>query len=151
MFIRKFRARIEYRPGRWNYLADALSRLYEGEDNNPIYLTDPTNTSDDSSNQTPVYAFTSEEQLFTMSDFEPLTEPEDQAEYDIGAHSECGSECSRLRKTINDWGDTRSLSSGRSQEEIEHSALHWTACHEVVCDIHDSLKPPKTIYPLQGE
>ena len=102
MFIGKFRARIEYRPGKWNYLADALSRLYKGEENNPIYLTDPTNTDDDSSNQTPVYAFTSEEQLFTMSDFEPLTKPKDQAEYDIGAHSEYGSECSQLRKPIND-------------------------------------------------
>ena len=110
MFIGKFQAKIEYRPGRWNYLADALSRLYDGEDNNPLYIKDPTDTGDDTAEQPPVYAFTFEELLPTMSDFEPLTDAEGHHELDIGAHSECGSNCSQLNRPINDWGDTRSLS-----------------------------------------
>ena len=34
------------------------------------------------------------------------------------------------------WEDNESYHSGRSVEEIEHSALHWTACKDEHCDYH---------------
>ena len=96
MLIAKFRAKIEYRPGKWNYLADALSCLYDGPDNHPVYLKDPTDTEHLSADQSSIYAFTSEELLPTMSDFEPITTINEQPELDIVAHSDCGSKCSQL-------------------------------------------------------
>jgi len=36
----------------------------------------------------------------------------------------------------NDWGDT--VSSGHlSAEELNHAAIHWTACHKAVCEFHN--------------
>jgi len=61
-----------------------------------------------------------------MSPFEPLRT--------LGDHSECGSDCSIRER--NDWGDM--VSSGHlSEEELNHSAIHWTACHKVVCEVHN--------------
>jgi len=61
-----------------------------------------------------------------MSRFEPLRT--------LGDHSECDSDCS-IREG-NDWGDM--VSSGHlSEEELNHSAIHWTACHKAVCKFHN--------------
>ena len=38
------------------------------------------------------------------------------------------------------WKDNESYHSGRSNDEIEHSALHWTACKEELCEYYDSHK-----------
>jgi hypothetical protein len=66
----------------------------------------------------------------------------------IYGHSECGSDCSAnipmasveegqlQAPVINDWDDTRSMSSHRSEDEINHSSLHWTACHNSECIYH---------------
>jgi len=61
-----------------------------------------------------------------MSPFEPLRP--------VGDHSECGSDWTM--REGNDWGDM--VSSGHlSQEELNHSAIHWTACHKAVCEFHN--------------
>ena len=88
-----------------------------------------------------------------MSDFEPLTKAKGHPELDIRANSEYDSNCSQLNPLgpVNNWGDSRSLSSGQSDEKIKHSTLHWTTCHKIFCDVHDKLKPKRTVYYMQGE
>jgi len=49
-YIGQFRSKIIYRPGQWNYLADALSRLYTEEKSYPHTMQDPTQ--DDSESKT---------------------------------------------------------------------------------------------------
>jgi len=64
-----------------------------------------------------------------MSRLEPLRP--------VGDHSECGSDCSM--REGNDWGDM--VSSGHlSQEEVNHSAIHWTACHKAGCEFHNKTR-----------
>jgi len=41
-YIGQFRTKIIYRPGQWNYLADALSRLYTEDKSYPHTVQDPT-------------------------------------------------------------------------------------------------------------
>ena len=48
-------------------------------------------------------------------------------------------------------GETLEASGLGEIKKIEHSARHSTACHEIVCDIYNSLKPPRRVHPLQGE
>jgi len=61
-----------------------------------------------------------------MSRFEPLRT--------IGDHSEYGSDCNM--REGNDWGDI--VSCGHlSEEELNHSAIYWTACHKAVCEFHN--------------
>ena len=156
--ISAYTAKIVYRPGKWNYLADALSRLHEEPDNNPHYAKDPTE--EDENDTTPIYAlFSRPQDLQTMSRYEPLP---------VFGHSECGSDCSLNEATEGDdmkleedltgglppiteaprvptttgpvstdrWKDKESYHSGRSNDEIEHSALHWTACKDEHCEYH---------------
>jgi len=52
--ISTYTAKIVYRPGRWNYLADALSHLHEEPDNNRHYAKDPTEEDEDDT--IPIYA-----------------------------------------------------------------------------------------------
>jgi len=34
------------------------------------------------------------------------------------------------------------VSSGHlSEEELNHSAIHWTACHKAVCEFHNENRP----------
>ena len=49
-FIGQFRTKIVYRPGQWNYLADALSRLYTEDKNYPHTAKDPTQEDSESDN-----------------------------------------------------------------------------------------------------
>ena len=41
-YIDQFRTKIIYRSGQWNYLADALSRLYTEDKSDPHTVQDPT-------------------------------------------------------------------------------------------------------------
>jgi len=82
--ISTYRAKIVYRPGKWNYLADALSHLHEKPDNNPHYAKD--STEEDENDTTPIYAlFSGPQDIQVMSRYEPLP---------VFRHSECRSDCS---------------------------------------------------------
>jgi len=90
--ISTYTAKIVYRPGNWNYLADALSRLYEEPDNNPHYTKDPTE--EDENDTTPIYAlFSRPQDIQVMSHYEPLP---------VFGHSECGLDCSLNEATERD-------------------------------------------------
>jgi len=156
--ISAYTAKIVNRPGKWNYLADALSRLHEEPDNNPYYAKDPTE--EDENDTTPIYTlFSRRQDLQVMSHYEPLP---------VFGHSECGSDCNlneatgrddmgleedltggllpiteapRVRTTtgpVNTDGskDDENYHSGRSNDEIEHAALHWIACKDEHCEYH---------------
>jgi len=114
-----------YRPGQWNYLVDALSRLYTEDKSYPDTVQDPTQE-DSENNSTPLTHFT-ESDPEDMSRFEGH-----EVKYNHN-HSDCSSNCSihraaldpseyRNKNPINNWGDYPSISSGRSDEEIAHSA-----------------------------
>ena len=80
-----------------------------------------------------------------MSRFEPL-------EVECSRHcSDCNSNCSihqalldltdyRNKDPINTWGDYRSISSGRSDKEIQHSAQHWSDCLVLMRPDHEDNK-----------
>jgi len=90
--ISTYTAKIVYRPGKWNYLADPLSRLHEEPDNNPHYAKDPTE--EDQADTTPIYAlFSRPQDLQTMSLYEPLQ---------VFGHTECGSDYSLNEATEQD-------------------------------------------------
>ena len=42
----------------------------------------------------------------------------------------------RNKDPINIWGDYDSISSGRSDEEIPHSAQYWSDCFVLMCPVH---------------
>src|SRR6195952_3899516 len=142
-FIGQFRTKIIYRPGQWNYLADALSRLYTEDKNYPHTVQDPTQEDSEDENST-----------LTLS---TVSNPEDMSQFDTRdveythEHSDCDSSCSihqavldpsdyRNTEPINLWGDYRSISSGRSDEEIQHSAQHWSDCFVLMCPNHEDDK-----------
>src|ERR1700712_4769700 len=135
-FIGQFRTKIIYRPGQWNYLAEALSRLYTEDKNYPHTVQDPTQADSEDANST-----------LTLS---TIPNPEDTSRFNTldvdytHNHSDCDSSCSihqgvldpsdyRNADPINLWGDYRSISSGRSDEEIQHSAQHWLDCFVLMC------------------
>jgi len=156
--ISSFTAKIVYRPGKWNYLADALSCLHEEPDNSSHDAKDPTE--EDETDTTPIYAlFSRPQDLQVMSRYEPLP---------VFGHSECGSDCCLNEVTERDdieleedltgdlssitealrvptttgpvstdgWKDNENYHSARSNDEIKHSALHWTTCKDEHCECH---------------
>ena len=71
--------------------------------------------------------------------------------------SDCNSDCSihqalldptdyRNKNPINTWGDYRSISSGRSNEEIQHLAQDWTDCFVLMCLHHEDDKIMNKVY-----
>ena len=117
----KFCAKIIYKPGATNHLADALSRIYENqnqskEDVEHLILTDDTD-------EDPIVLFSNPSlNMSTSNYYEP-----------IGAHSECGSDCSITEG--NTWGDKVSLTS-TPPEQREHAALHERFCFDKSCTYH---------------
>jgi len=66
-------------------------------------------------------------------------------------HLDCSSNCSihqaaldtsdcRSKDPINNWGDYWSISSGRSNEKIAHSAQHWSDCFVLMCPVPEDDK-----------
>ena len=116
--LAKYMAKIVYKPGATNYLADALSRLSRHDTGPAEYAQDPieetedleaTNAHENSAHTLFATSFFSE----TMECLEPLCS--------LGDHSECGSDCSM--REGNDWGEM--VSSGHlSDEDLNHSAIH---------------------------
>jgi len=138
-YIGQFRTKIIYRPGQWNYLADTLSRLYTEHKSYPQTVQDPTQE-DSESDTSPITHFT-ESDPEDISRFEVL-----EINYNHN-HSDCSSNCSihqaaldpsdyRNKNPINHWGDYHSISSGRSDEEIAHSAQPWSDCFVLMCPVH---------------
>jgi len=91
-YIGQFRTKNIYQPGQWNYLADALSRLYTEDKRYPHTVQDPTQEDSDSD--------TSPLTHFTESD------PEDMSRFEIlevnnnHKHSDCSSDCSIHRAVL---------------------------------------------------
>jgi len=148
-YIGQFRTKIIYRPGQWNYLADALSRLYTEDKSYPHTVQDPTQE-DPESNTSPLTHFT-ESDPEDMSRFEVL-----EVNYNHN-HSACSSNCSihraaldpsdyRNKDPINNWRDYHSISSGQSDEEIAHSAQHWSDCFVLMCPVHEDDKIRNKVY-----
>ena len=86
-----------------------------------------------------------------MSRFEPL-----EVEY-TKHYSDCNSDCSihqavldpsdyRNKSPIHLWVDYWSISSGRSDEEIQHSAQHWSDCFVLMCPVHKDDKIRNNVY-----
>jgi len=137
--LAKYMAKIVYKPGATNYLADALSHLYRHDTGLAEYAQDPTeetedleatNTHENSLHTLFATSFFSD----TMSRFEPLRT--------LGDHSECGSDCSM--REGHDWGDMVS-SRYLSEEELNHSVIHWTACHKAVCEFHNENRVARQV------
>jgi len=142
-YIGQSRTKIIYRPGQWNYLADALSRLYTEDESYPHTVEDPTQE-DSESDISPLSHFT-ESDPEDMSRFEVL-----EVNYNYN-YSDCSSNCSihraaldfsdyRNTDPINNWWDYHSISSGRSDEEIAHAAQHWSDCFVLMCPVHEEDK-----------
>ena len=119
--------KIVYRPGQVNYLADGLSQLYPEDNNYPHTAQDPTQE-DSEDDDSPLTHFIKSNPA-NMSRFEPL-----EVQY-TNHYSDHNRDCSihqaaldpsdyRNKSPINLWGDYRSISSGRSDEERQHSAQH---------------------------
>jgi len=129
--LAKYMAKIVYKSGAINYLADALSHLYRHDTGPAECAQDPTEETEDleatnTHKNSPHTLFAASFFSDTMSRFEPLRT--------LGDHSECGSDCSM--REGNDWEDM--VSSGHlSEEELNHSAIHWTACHKAVCEFRN--------------
>jgi len=129
--LAKYMAKIVYKPGVTNYLADALSHLYRHDTGRAEYARDPTEQTEDlkatnTHENSPHTVFATSLFSDTISRFEPL--------HTLGDHAECGSDCSM--REGNDWGDM--VSNGHLREgELNHSATHWTACHKAVCEFHN--------------
>ena len=148
-FIGQFRTEIIYRPGQWNYLADALSRLYTEDKNYPHTTQDPTQE-DSEDDDSPLTHFI-ESNPANMSRFESL---------EVGYtnhYSDCNSDCSihrvaldpsdyRNKSPINLWGDYPSISSGRGDEEIQHSAQHWSDCFVLMCPVDEDDEIRNKVY-----
>ena len=148
-FIGQFRTKLVYRPGQRNCLADALSRLYTEDNNYPHTAQDPTQ--EDLENEDSPLTHFIKSYLANMSRFEPL-------EVEYARHfSDCHSDCRihqamfnpsdyRNKDHINLWGDYRSISSGRSYEEIQYSAQHWTDCRGLLCPNHEDDRIRSKVY-----
>jgi len=102
------------------------------------------------------------------SDTSPLThftesDPEDMSGFEVlefnynHNHSDYSSNCSihraaldpsdyRNKAPINNWGDYHRISSGRSDEEIAHSAQHWSDCFLLMCPVHADDKIRNKVY-----
>jgi len=91
-YIGQFRTKIIYRPGQWNYLADALSRLYTEDKGYPHTVQDPTQE-DSESDTSPLTHFT-ESDPKDMSRFKVL-----EVNYNHN-HSDCSSNCSIHRAAL---------------------------------------------------
>jgi len=91
-YIRQFRTKIIYRPGQWNHLADALSRLYTEDKSYPHTVQDPTQ--EDSENDTSPLTH------FTESDPEDMSRFEVLEVNDNHNHSDCRSNCSIHRAAL---------------------------------------------------
>src|SRR6195952_274098 len=97
-FIGQFRTKIIYRPGQWNYLADALSRLYTEDKNYPHTVQDPTQEDSENENST-----------LTLS---TISNPEDMSRFDTldvdytHNHSDYDSSCS-IHQAVLDPSDYR--------------------------------------------
>jgi len=148
-YIGQFGTKIIYRPGQLNYSADALSRLYTEDKNDPSTVQDPTQE-DSQNNTSPLTGFT-ESDPEDISGFEVL-----EVNYNHN-HSDCSSNCSihraeldtsdcRNRNAINNWGDYRSISSSRSDEKITHSSSHRPDCIVLMCPVHQDDKIMKKVY-----
>jgi len=146
-YIGQFRTKIIHRPGQWNYLADALSRLYTQDKSCPHTVQDPTQE-DSESDTSSLTHFTESEDMFR---FEIL-----EVNYNHN-HSDCSSNCSihraaldpsdyRNKDPINNWGNYHSISSSRSDEEIAHSAQHWSDCFLLMCPVHEDDKIRNKVY-----
>ena len=120
--LAKHMAKIVYKPEATTDLADALSRLYRHDTRPAEYPQDPTEETEDlaatnTHEDSPHILFPTSFFSDTMSHFEHL--------HTLGDHSKCSSDCSMREE--NDWGDM--VSSGHlSEEELNHSAIDWTAC-----------------------
>ena len=148
-FIGQFRIKIIYQSGQWNYLADTLSPLYTEDKNYPHTANNPTQ--ENSESDTTLVTHYIESDFEDMSTFEPL-------EVDYSRNClDCNSDCSihqalldptdyRNKDPINTWGDYRSISSGRSEEEIHHSAQHWSDCFVRMCPDHEDDKIMNKVY-----
>jgi len=129
--LAKYMAKIVYRPGATNYLADALSRLYRHDTGPAAYTQDPTEETPDleatnTHENSPHTLFTTSFFSDTMARFEPL--------HTLGDHSECHSDWPM--REGNHGGDM--VSCGHlSEEELNHSEIHWTICHKAVCEFHN--------------
>ena len=152
-FIGQFRTKIVYWPGQWNYLADALSRLYTEDKNYPHTAKEDTQEDSESDNIPLTHYIESD--FEDMSRFEPL-----KVEYSRHC-SDCNSDCSihptlldptdhRNKDPINTWGDYRSISSGRSDEEIQHSAQYWSDCFVLMLPDHEDNKIMNTVYLVEA-
>jgi len=148
-YIGQFRTKIIYRPGQWNYLADALSRLYTEDKSYPYTVQDPTQ--EDSENATSPHTHFTKSDQEDMSRFEVL-----KVNYNHN-HSDYSSNCSihraaldpsdyRNKDRINNWGDYQSISSGWSDEEIAHSAQQWSDCFVLMCPVHEDDKIMNKVY-----
>ena len=132
-YIGQFRTKIIYQPGQWNYLADALSRLYTEGRSYPHTVHDPTQ--EESENATsPLIHFT-ESDLEDMSRFEVL-----EVNYSHN-HSDCSSNCSincatldssnyRNKDPINNWDDYRTSAVARVTKKlhIQHNTGRIVSC-----------------------
>ena len=126
--IGKFQTKIIYKPGATNHLADALSRIYEDqepktEEESQIIDDD---IEDEHSPYTPIYFTGPSLRMSTSNYYEP-----------IGAHSECGSDCSITEG--NTWGDKVTLPS-TPPEQREHAMLHKSYCYDNSCPYHKEVK-----------
>ena len=129
--LAKYMAKIVCKRGATNYLADALSRLYRHDTGLAEYPQDPTEETEDleatnTHENSPHTLFATGFLSDTMSRFESLRT--------LGDYSECGSDCSMRKR--NDWGDMV-FSGHLSEEELNHLAIHWTACHKAMCEFHN--------------
>ena len=142
-FIGQFRTKIIHRPGQCNYLADALSGLYTEDKKYPHTAQDPAH--EDSENENSPLTHFIKSNPANISRVEPL-----EVQY-TGHCSVCDSDCSihkamldpsdyRNKYPINLWGDYWRISSGRSDEEKEHSAKHWTDCFVLMYPVHEKIR-----------
>ena len=148
-FLGQFRTKIVYRPGQWNYLADALSRLYTEDKNYPYTAQDSTQENSQYDDSPPAHFI--ESSPAKMWRFEPL-------EVDYTNHcSDRNSDCSiyqaaldpsdyRNKSPINLLGDYRSISSDRRDEEIQYSAQYWSDCFVLMCPVHEDDKIRNKVY-----
>jgi len=98
----------------------------------------------------------SESNTSTLTHFTE-SDPEDMSRFEVREvnynynHSDCRSNCSihrtaldssdyRNKDPINNSGDYHSISRGRSDEAMAHSAQHWSDCFVLMCPIHEDDK-----------
>jgi len=91
-YIGQFRTKIIYWPGQWNYLVDALSRLYPEGQSYPHTVQDPAQ--EDLENDTSPLTHFTEPDPEDMSRFEAL-----EVNYNHN-HSDCSSNCSIHRAAL---------------------------------------------------